>query len=70
MRVFRVIPAVTEGVKYSLLRDTLNTQNTDIDVYYCLECKLQRLQLYGVKPVRLELRLNRLPRVLIAQVCQ
>ena len=51
MRVFRVIPAVTEGVKYSLLRDTLNTQTTDIGVFYCTDCKLQRLQLYGVRRV-------------------
>jgi len=33
VRIFRVIPAVTEGKKYSLLRDTKEHQGADMDVF-------------------------------------
>ena len=51
VRVFRVIPAVTEGIKYSLLRDTKEHQATDIIVILLDTCIPHLKLFYGVRRV-------------------
>ena len=46
-----MIPAVTEGIKYSLLRDTKEHQATDIIVTLLDACILHLKLFYGVRRV-------------------
>ena len=51
VRVFRVIPAVTEGIKYSLLRDTKEHQGIDIIMILLDPCIPHLKLFYSVRRV-------------------
>ena len=51
MRIFLVIPAVTEGIKYSLLRDTKEHQAADIIMILLDPCIPHLKLFYGVRRV-------------------
>jgi len=51
VRVFRVMPAVTEGIKHSLLRDTKEHQGIDIIVILLGTCIPHLKLFYGVRRV-------------------